>query len=104
MLYRYWLRSMPLVVNRSAATCACTEEEKLVRSLTHQAPEAPKPATVCAGAVMTAAVEAASAEPGSTAAVPAVAASSIAPVSNGGSTLFPRRVRVRTIGYPLIRA
>ncbi len=65
MLYRYWLRSMPLLVNSRLATWLCTLAEKWVRSLTHQAPEAPKPAMVWAGAVTTA-VAVAARRPGRT--------------------------------------
>src|SRR5580692_9447205 len=52
---------MPLVVKSRLATCPCTLGEKFARSLTHQAPDAPNPAIVCAGAVITAAAEAAEA-------------------------------------------
>ena len=49
------------MVNSSEATLAWFAAEKLARSFTHQAPDAPKPATVCAGAVIRAVEEAAGA-------------------------------------------
>jgi len=53
----------PAVVNSSDATLAWLAVENLARSFTHHAPEAPNPATVCAGAVICATDEASGLEP-----------------------------------------
>src|SRR5579859_3899415 len=96
MLYRYWLRSMPLVVKSRLATSLFALAEKFSRSLTHQAPDAPKPAMVWAGAV-TMALVAAPAGVATKAVMAADAARRRAEATG-------RRVRDLTVTPQLIRA
>jgi hypothetical protein len=109
MLYRYWLRSMPLLVNSRLATWLFALAEKFSRSLTHQAPDAPNPVMVWAGAVITAVVAALAGAAVTT--VVAVAArdavtadaATRTTAAAGGRNLW-RRVRNLTVTPHLIRA
>ena len=78
---------MPLLVNSRLATWLCALEEKFSRSLTHQAPDAPKPATVWAGAV-TMAVVAALAGAAATEAVTAAAEAAIMTTAEAAGRKF----------------
>lgn|SRR6185312_11092076 len=105
MLYRYWLRLIPLLVNSRLAAWLCALELKFSRSLTHHAPDAAKPAMVWAGAVTTAVdVAAWAAGAGARASTP--------PVPTASSRAPPSAVDLALRGYdrdlmmstPLIRA